>query len=819
MRKFSMFKSAKAQTGEICTHSRYLAVSTAPSLLELCNDIANAPDKETRSELKKKLPVITWQAAFPGRRLNKEAEPSGLFMLDIDHVEDPWKMYSEKISRRCKELGILMVQKTASCHGLRIVAVCPAGLSTLADCQKWLAGNLKVDYDAPCKDWARCAYVVHDSYTYYMDGKGLWNENAAPGTIYKNEFAPADAGVEYNGDFEACMAMIEENAKEGESCVESVTSEEPTEEIGEEHPEKDKGDEKPTPETQRTDSTGESPIDQRAGLFGVPTEYKGIPYSEIAYEWLMYTGGEPEEGERNNRLYRLAMQLRYICDFNQLTLFNALPRYGLPEEEVKTLVKSACEARFGQTMPMELQEVLNKIDKRRKLQKDDDEEELPEIITSTEALPPLPPIFRQWAEVAPADFKAASVLANLPILGALGSRLRAEYLDGKMHSPSFMVALEAPQASGKSFVAMMVDYELREMMRHDEDQREKEKAYNDKVAEMKLLNIKVNADNKDEILGSRPKTVIRYLPPTISITKLFQRLDAAQGLHTFCYAPEVDTVRKANSRNFSNLSDLLRMGFDNDLAGQDYASENSYSGTVRIYYNCIYTGTPKAMRKFFPDVEDGLVSRILFVTLPDQFGKPMPVWGMFDENQKRIVDQSLTRLNEMTIRGDEIMPEYEIKLPWLNKAMQQWITAQQIEAVNQDDRTRDIFCRRAAVIGFRAGMLAFFLYDAKRTTPTIRKNVCKFAIWVANNVLNQHLLRFTVNGTGSNVNRWEDELRELKDEFTRLEAERVLRQHNIDTPVKNVLYKWKLAGLVETVEKGRGNQGMKTDVKFKKIKR
>ena len=809
MRKFTIYNNAKAQAGRQCTHSAYLAVATSAQLLDLCNRIAAETDKEKRSELKKQLPVITWQAFFPGRRVNKEAEPSGLFMLDIDHVEAPWKLYTEKIVGRKEELGILMVQKTASCHGLRIIAKCLPGLETIADCQKWLASNLKVDYDAPCKDWARCSYVVHDSYTYYMDGNGLWVENADPATIYENTYAPKEMmeiesmplDIEYDKAAEILGLTPASDDPESPS-----TSEEPSGRNGEEHPQKDKGDEKPTP------------VDQREGLFGGSDSYKGVPYSEIAKEWLLYTGGEPEEGERNNRLYRLAMQLRYICDFNQQTLFRVMPRYGLPDEEIKTLVKSACEARFGQTMPMELQEVLNRIDKKRKLQKDEDDEELPEVITSTDQMPPLPPIFRQWAEVAPADFKAASVLANLPILGALGSRLRAEYLDGKMHSPSFMVALEAPQASGKSFVAMMVDYELKEMMKHDESEREKEKAYQDKVAEMKLLNIKVNADNKDDILGSKPKTLIRYLPPTISITKLFQRLDAAQGLHTFCYAPEVDTVRKANSRNFSNLSDLLRMGFDNDIAGQDYASENSFSGTVRIYYNCIYTGTPKAMRKFFPDVEDGLVSRILFVTLPDQFGKPMPVWGLFDEKQKQIVDRALTRLNEMTICGDEVQPEYEMKLPWLNKAMSQWITAQQIEAVNQDDRTRDIFCRRAAVIGFRAGMLAYFLYEAKRTTPQIRKNVVKFATWVANSVLNQHLLRFNVVGTGSNVNRWEDVLRELKDEFTRIEVERLLRTHNVDTSTKQVLYKWKLAGLIETVGTGRGKNGNKTDVKFKKIR-
>ena len=85
-------------------------------------------------------------------------------------------------------------------------------------------------------------------------------------------------------------------------------------------------------------------------------------------------------------------------------------------------------------------------------------------------------------------------------------------------------------------------------------------------------------------------------------------------------------------------------------------------------------------------------------------------------------------------------------------------------------------------------------------------------------MLNQQVLRFNITTTGSNVNRWEDVLKELKEEFTRADVERRLNVHSIDTPVKNVLYKWKLAGLIESVEKGRSEAGQKQDVKFKKIK-
>ena len=771
--KFSYFSSPKASKGVECTYEQYLQAANDPKLLELCNEIAQEVDKDKRGELKKRLPVITWQAYFPGKRLAKEAIPSGLFMLDIDHVDNPFELYSKQIASRTKELGIVYVGKTASTHGLRIVAKCLPTLHTLEECQKWLASNLKVEYDGVCKDFARCSFLVHDSYTYYMDAKAIWQEEPAVGTVYVGGANPAQEKAE--------MAQLLHAAQAPAVAAAEVK-------------------------------------DQTEGLFGGPADYKGVPYEEICKEWLEYTGGEPKEGERNARLYKLALRLRYITDFNPATMKRVMPRYGLPESEIDQLIHSALNTPRAADMQKDLREVLDRIDQKIKLQ--GDEEEIPDVITSTERMPPLPPIFRQWAEIAPDDFKTAVTLCQLPILGALGSRLRARYLDGKIHSPSFQVSLEAPQASGKSFMVRLVETELAPMIQADEAQKEKEKAYADKVAEMKLLNIKINADNKDEILGTKPQGIVRFLPPTISITKMLMRLHAARELHCFAYAEEIDTVHKAYKRAFSSLSELLRVAFDNGRYGQDYASENSFSGDVFVYYNTLFSGTPKAMRRFYPDVEDGLVSRVLFVTLPDQFGKPMPVWKELSDDQKRIMDVSLERLNEISLIGDEVQPVHMLNMDYLNKELDSWIKAQQMEAVQQEDRTRDIFCRRAAVVGFRAGMLAHFLYEGKRVTPTIRRNVCRFAIWVANNMLNQHLLRFNIQTTGSNVNQWEDVYKGLKDTFTRDDVEKALVAAGKDTPVKMVLYKWRLLGTIETIDEGRlGGKNKKTAVKFKKIKK
>ena len=786
--KFTIFRTAKAQKGELCTYERYLELSNTTELLRLCNDIAAENDADKRGEMKKRLPVVTWQAYFAGKRLAKEAEPSGLFMLDIDHVENPGEMYAKQVASRVAELGIVYCGMTASRHGLRIVAKCLPTLHTIEECQRWLASNLKVEFDGVCKDWARCSFLVHDSYTYYMDAKAIWQDEPAVGTVYAGGKNPAQD----NAEMEQALSQGLNGNTAGTTT--GATS---------------------TPPTGGQQTTQ---VDQREGLFGGSDDYKGVPYSQIIKEWFEREGGEPQQGNRNASLYKLAMRLRYITDFNEATLLRIMPNYGLPEEEMKTLIKSACGASRASNIPSDLNDLLRSIDRRNKL-KGEGDEDIPEIITNTSKMPSLPPVFRQFVDNAPEDFKQAVVLCQLPILGTLGSKLRAKYLDGQMHSPSFQVSLEAPQASGKSFMVRMAEYELEQIIRHDEVQREKEQEYDKKVREMKLLNIKINADNKDEILGQRPESMIRYCSPKMSVTKLLMRLHDAKGLHIFAVAPEIDTVTKAFKSGFSSYSDLLRNAFDNDLYGQDYASENSFSGIVPVYYNTLFSGTPKAMRRFYPDVEDGLVSRVCFVTLPDQFGKAMPVWRPLDEKQAAEVQMQLVRLNEVSIQGEEVQNDHVLKLDWLNETMEQWLKAQQMEAIKNDDRTRDIFCRRSAVVGFRAGMLAFFLWgEPRRVTPTIRRNVRDFAVWVANCMLNQHLLRFNIQGYGSNTMKWPEIYEKLGDEFTREDAEREIANAGVDTDIRQVLYKWKLAGVIEDIRHVKAKNGKNQAIKFKKIK-
>ncbi len=745
MSKFSMFSNVKAQRGTRCTQEKFNEVSASPVVRDLCEAIAAESDHDKRGELKKQLPIITFQAYFAGARKNTLAEPSGVCMYDGDQMENPREFYEMNVAPRLGELGILYAGMTPSCHGLRLVFRMKPGVTSIAEAQRWMSLQIGWDCDPACKDLARASYAVPKEYIYFLD-PALFEDDTRDETSAKGLIANNDPRSPQPKDFEPDQSLL----------------------------------------------------------------FKGIPLTAIAHEWLIQNGGEPEEGERNDVLHKLALRLRHITDYNEQTLLAVMPRYGLSEEEMKALIHSACKAdRTGR--PRDLQPVLDKLMLEKEMPEDGEKD----MVSGSNIVPlseqinnldfTLPPLIRQIAATAPDDFVAACVLCQLPMLGTLASKLRAQYLDGRMHSPSFQVSLEAPQASGKSFMTRIAELLMAPVLNRDNEERQKEQEYLEKLNELKVTNVKLTPKNREELLGDKPKGIIRYVPATISITKLLQRMDNARGLHLFALAEEIDTVTKAFKRGFSSYGDLLRVAFDNGFYGQDYASTESFSGMVTAYYNTLFSGTPKAMRRFYPDVEDGLVSRVCFVMLPDQFGKPMPIWGELKGKDLEEVKRQLERLDQVSIVGNTVQPDHVMDLTFLNRDLKTWLNEQQEEAVRTNDRTRDVFCRRSAVVGFRAGMLAWFLYGEK-DSPTNRRRTIAFARWVANQMLTQHLLRFEIDGTGSNVNHWEDIFSQLPKEFTREEAQQLLKANGVNTPLRMVLYKWRLLGCIIPHEEENGTK-------------
>lgn len=190
--RFGYSKSIRGRVVE-CTPQLLCQALDNPATEQVCGEIEDALEKvkggglsrdefETlKAELKKQLPIITPHAMFKsGRRLNSDAEASGLSMYDIDHISDPRGFYEQRIAGREKELAIVMAHVTPSTEGLRLLFIVPQGM-TLAEAQQWMSKQLDDDdYDGCVKDLARCSFLVPRSYVVYLDVERLFGKTLAP---------------------------------------------------------------------------------------------------------------------------------------------------------------------------------------------------------------------------------------------------------------------------------------------------------------------------------------------------------------------------------------------------------------------------------------------------------------------------------------------------------------------------------------------------------------------------------------------------------------------------------------------------------------
>lgn len=719
-----------------------------PLLKDVCDEIAAG-----NLNRKRELPAACWQATFGGeKRSNLTARPSGLFALDVDHVEQPEVLF-RSFEKRIDDLGIYVVHKTPSTHGLRVVARCRQELETIADNQAWLAREINVEHDACTRDFARLSFLVPEAYFYYYN-PDIFTDDGSPFTL-KNITSPV-----------ASPNAAPLTPASAAHDTEAATT----------YAEEDKQD--------------------------VTMTFRGIPYKVIADELIERTGGMPYEGERNNRLYLICRLLANITDRQVEKLYKVCPRFGLSEHEVRTCCESACKSARSERLPYVLYNTLRDLGidsngRHNATGSDDTEGEAKHYVPQPPRDTHLPPLIREFVMTAPEDFKTATAMACLPVCGFLGSRLRARYIDGEMQAPSFIVNIIAPAASGKGSLLRVPDICLEKVREKDDEGREMEQEY--------LRLTKLNKNQKKQV--EEPHPIVRDIPAKVSVAQLLKRMVQARGLHLISVSPEADTMTNSNRAGvWAQKSDIYRVAQDGDGGryGQDYKSDVSFSATCRMRYNLLTLGTPGAMARAYPDVEDGLITRCIMVELPSQFGKPMPLRSKLTEHQMKTISQSIDAL--MAISQDKdgnVMPEYHMNLSWLNKGISEWISKQQFIAVRDEDRARDQFMRRAAQIGFRAGMVAAFLWGAKLKREQ-KDYTIEFALWVAEVILNTLHARYSgkVNEQAQlyeapAAERYPSLFDAMSDVFTVTDLKRAARAQGILSPIKSIICRWNTKNLIE----------------------
>ena len=471
-----------------------------------------------------------------------------------------------------------------------------------------------------------------------------------------------------------------------------------------------------------------------------PNEYDGMAYANIIEAWLQAKNiyGGVAQGNRNNMFYQLALDMRYICDFKKEWLLQVMPTWDLPLAERSSVVQSALNRPQGRNMPDALQEAI------RKVKSLGDIGDMDEQAVSNEMRNPLPvklPYVFKMLRNRFGHNPHAMILCSLPALGALCTFVRAEYIDGEMEEPIFYCILTSPQASGKKVVRKLDEMLAFPIAIHDAEQRESMMQYR------KELKAAKNSKKQPE----EPEVHIRKVPAKISQRVFLERTYNAQGKSLYSFGEELDTLTKAMKGGaWADLSDILRLAFDGGEFGSDYASENSFNAVCKARWCILLAGTWGAVERFFPNLEDGTMTRFMFAQLEDNAGKPLLPRSHrgLDANETAIREEA-KRLYDMC-QGEPII----ISLERTKKALLEW-QALQIkiyELGGKTDSALDTLRRRAMLMGFRAALVGAASEGLKDSIT-----VANFAVWVAQEVLDQQMALFA---KGLNqVNRHEQSIK------------------------------------------------------------
>ncbi len=712
---------------EPCTREAFTQILVSDVVVNNCRNVTSLRDMEehaktdderrrlheAQAKVKKQLPAFLFMASFPsGRRRQKDAVLNGLVMLDFDNVADPRALFGTwQAAGYVERLGILLAHVTPSGRGLRLVAKADARRGNLADNQHYIASQLGLEADEACKDASRISFAFPLDYLLY-ENKELFE--------YDNKEFDRQYGAEYRGgDSSPRAADGDRDGQPGGGAAGGPAG---------------------APEEGAGQSARQARhVELGADENGEPA-FRGVAYRKIVDEWWRQQGGRPVVGERNQKLHRLAAHLRYICDNSADALMRVMPSYGLSEAEMRQLCDSAVKLKMYGGRPKALVKVLEAVGVTAD-EATEDEADARNLEADYRARLDklvLPPALRAVMSFVPDDIRIGALLASLPMMYTLASRVTFNHFDGSPTRLSGMTFVIGPAASGKSFILALDKLLMEPVRMADMAGRRTEQEYRDS----KELN-----KNKQKQM-EKPHPVIRITPIQISNTMLALRMrdavdaqDPSLHLHVYsCEAELATALRAQKGGSWIEKNDLYCKSFHNELWGMDYANDQAINGEIQVNLNLVISGTEDAFDRLIPTstVLSGLPTRLMY------FQMPAAHYRMIAKGKKKINTSAETLLKDTAYYLDQTRGHVDATR--LTDHMYRWCERIAKRAEIEDDEELDDLRKRTAIIGERAGV-AYALVAQREAyekgKPLVMdKDVLAFAEFVADYCLYSQYRKF-----------------------------------------------------------------------------
>lgn len=742
---------------------------------------------------KQQLPAVNFQGYDPavlignmGSRLQTDLHPTGLFMLDVDHIEQPkqlWRTFKE-VLKKAKiplEKEVALVHITPSGQGLRIVMKGREG-STIKDDQEWLAGLLGVKHDVCTKDLSRWSFVPREEDVLYINVEVMFMTppvlpTEGGGNPHEEEMNPYE---------KAYLERMETTAQINSSV---------------------EGNDIPSP--CGGDGGGlESEVVSR-----FPTIFKGTPYTEIVERLIQSHGGMPEEGFRHFMIISLANDLKTITDKNVDWMMQIIPSFGKPEKEKRDAIVWAVQHEaMAQTSNMK--DVLKDIEKGVAISQtpttndsDAEIEEQERKQKEAEAqMPQLPEKLPQLVSLLTSNvmpFQKPAVAAMVfPALATHVGQASFKSIENKQYELSLMGVLVGKQSIGKGCIDDPIKEILWDILQQDEQAREEERAWAESQQNKKA----------NEKGSERPKKPIRILNSDVTPAALLQRLYAAEHYgyckdqRVFTKVEEIEelyTMAPVSGR--SQISQLIKKTWDVGRIGSERFSSNSANFTTALRWNWVAACTPDKARQFFKrSLTDGTLSRVDFATIIAPEGKFRFQYGDYDEAFADALEPYINNLKAFRCEDDKRGRRKPFRLPELDALEEKANEYIENTAETMVDDTWISYAWRTKFVAMKKIMILYLANGGKweEEFEDFFFWCFNYGMWVKMNLFyKQASEAFGDESVISSVSI-DSPLELVGDEFTREELNKAVQDGGFKTEPRKFLYKLRKTGCIVELEPG-----------------
>ena len=399
-----------------------------------------------------------------------------------------------------------------------------------------------------------------------------------------------------------------------------------------------------------------------------PTDFKGVPYATIIAEYWRRTGGEPNTGERNKRLHKLAANLRAICDDSEEWLLEIMPRYGLSLQEMKGIIHSACKEHTKGSRAMD--EIVGSLTSPIAIDGEDDSADDLSILNSKISIKKLPQGIKDSVDAVGPRLAMPVITAICPCIGALATGVVLD-VHGRKKGLNLISYIAGDFASGKGDIDPVVDAWMSEVQALDKMYQMQEDEWRAK---------KRAAKNKKE-QPEEPKLPVRCLTLNNTVANLAERLGNTEGKHAFSFTPEADTVAQKWKSSMSDFSVMLRQSYDGTRYDREARSADAVNVHIeRLLWNVTMCGTPDALYRVVNNYTDGFQSRIAIGRTPDN------TFAKLEDKPFVLTSRQTERIQQIA----HLLPlmQGEVVLPKLEARGREWVERIRIETMMNDDKVR-----------------------------------------------------------------------------------------------------------------------------------